>query len=216
MDQQLSQVLVAVLADAHQPRLAAGCPLPGNQTEPCRQVAPMRESLGLADGRDQRRGVHDADPRDCGQSPRVFIFFGKRRKLGLESGDPPIELPPLRLHVGDQHPHPRGQGAALVFSHQHDEIMFEFALALRHDNPTFQQDCAQLVDQSGSFANQAIPGPVQRLHIKLRRGLDEPIVNQHIATITDLDAKIAAQCIALSEQREQIQSRTGPKRIAPN
>ena len=46
------------------------------------------------------------------------------------------------------------------------------------------------------------------------------IVNQHIATITDLDEKIAAQCIALSEQREQIQSRTGfhwwPKRIAPN
>ena len=48
--------------------------------------------------------------------------------------------------------------------------------------------------------------------------VDEPIVNQHIATITDLDEKIAAQCIALSEQREQIQSRTGfhwwPKRIA--
>ncbi|MGB8899022.1 MAG: hypothetical protein WCC90_07190, partial [Methylocella sp.] len=37
----------------------------------------------------------------------------------------------------------------------------------------------------------------------------EPIVNQHIATITDLDEKIAAPCIALSEQREQIQSRTG-------
>ena len=89
-----------------------------------------------------------------------------------ERGDPPIELPPLRLNVGDQHPHPRGQGAALVFSHQHDEIMFEFALDLRHANPTFQQDCAQLVDQSGSLANQAIPGPVQRLHIKLRRGLD--------------------------------------------
>ena len=50
--------------------------------------------------------------------------------------------------------------------------------------------------------------------------VDEPIVNQHIATIADLDEKIAAQCIALSEQREQIQSRTGfhwwPKRIAPN
>ena len=29
--------------------------------------------------------------------------------------------------------------------------------------------------------------------------VDEPIVNQHIATITDLDEKIAAQCIALSE-----------------
>jgi transposase len=50
--------------------------------------------------------------------------------------------------------------------------------------------------------------------------VDEPIVNQHIATITELDEKIAAQCIALAEQREQIQSRTGfhwwPKPLAPN
>ena len=50
--------------------------------------------------------------------------------------------------------------------------------------------------------------------------VDEPIVNQHIATITELDEKIAAQCIALAEQPEQIQSRTGfhwwPKQITPN
>ena len=50
--------------------------------------------------------------------------------------------------------------------------------------------------------------------------VDEPIVNQHIATIAELDEKIAAQCIALAEQREQIQSRTGfhwwPNPIAPN
>ena len=50
--------------------------------------------------------------------------------------------------------------------------------------------------------------------------VDEPIVNKHIATIADLEAKIAARCIALTEQPEQIQSRTGfhwwPKPIAPN
>jgi transposase len=50
--------------------------------------------------------------------------------------------------------------------------------------------------------------------------VDEPIVNKHIATIAKLDDKIAAQCIALAEQPEQIQSRTGfhwwPKRIDPN
>ena len=83
MDQQLSQILVAVLADARQPRLAAGSPLPGNQTEPCRQVAPMRESLGLADGRDQRRRVHDADPRDCGQSPRGDQGFLEQERSSL-------------------------------------------------------------------------------------------------------------------------------------
>ena len=50
--------------------------------------------------------------------------------------------------------------------------------------------------------------------------VDEPIVNQHIATIAELDEKIAAQCIALAEQPQQIQSRTGfhwwPNQIAPN
>jgi hypothetical protein len=32
--------------------------------------------------------------------------------------------------------------------------------------------------------------------------VDEPIVNQHIATIAELDEKIAAQCTALAEQPE--------------
>ncbi len=50
--------------------------------------------------------------------------------------------------------------------------------------------------------------------------VDEPIVNQHIATIEELDATIARQCVALAKQREQIQSRTnfhwGPNPIIPN
>jgi transposase len=50
--------------------------------------------------------------------------------------------------------------------------------------------------------------------------VDEPIVNKHIATIEELDTKIAQQCIALAEQPEQIKSRTGfhwwPKPIIPN
>ncbi len=50
--------------------------------------------------------------------------------------------------------------------------------------------------------------------------VDEPIVNTHIATIEDLEATIANQCVALAGQREQIQKRTGfhwwPKRIVPN
>ena len=38
--------------------------------------------------------------------------------------------------------------------------------------------------------------------------VDEPIVNQHIATITDLDEKIAAQCIALSGHCHIVERRT--------
>ena len=39
--------------------------------------------------------------------------------------------------------------------------------------------------------------------------VDAPIVNKHIATIEELEARIATQCIALAEHREQNQSRTG-------
>jgi transposase len=50
--------------------------------------------------------------------------------------------------------------------------------------------------------------------------VDEPIVNRHIATIEELDARIAQQCVVLAEQPEQIKTRTGfhwwPKPIAPN
>jgi transposase len=50
--------------------------------------------------------------------------------------------------------------------------------------------------------------------------VDEPIVNKHIATIADLEEKIANQCVALAEQPEQIQTRINfhwwPKPINPN
>ena len=50
--------------------------------------------------------------------------------------------------------------------------------------------------------------------------VDEPIVNEHIATIADLEEKIANQCVALAEQPDKIQKRTGfhwwPKPITPN
>src|SRR3954468_15630664 len=55
MDQQLAQVLVSSLADPHESWLAAGRRLPRNQAQPCRKIATMFESLGLADGCNQSR-----------------------------------------------------------------------------------------------------------------------------------------------------------------
>ncbi len=50
--------------------------------------------------------------------------------------------------------------------------------------------------------------------------VDEPIANKPIATIEELEAKIAERSVALAEDPEQIKTRTGfrwwPKRIAPN
>ena len=51
-------------------------------------------------------------------------------------------------------------------------------------------------------------------------GVSKDFFEALLATFAELDEKIAAQCIALAEQREQIQSRTGfhwwPNPIAPN
>jgi transposase len=80
-------------------------------------------------------------------------------------------------------------------------------------------------------ANLKIPDGIRLIHLPpyspelqpaetLWPVVDEPIVNKHIATIEELDAKIAQQCVALTEQPEQIQSRTNfrwwPKPIIPN
>ena len=80
-------------------------------------------------------------------------------------------------------------------------------------------------------ANLKIPDGIRLIHLPpyspelqpaetLWSVVDEPIVNKHIATIEELDAKIAQQCVALVEQPEQIQSRTNfhwwPKPIIPN
>jgi transposase len=88
-----------------------------------------------------------------------------------------------------------------------------------------------VLDNAGWHANLKIPDGIRLIYLPpytpelqpaetLWSLVDEPIVNQHIATIEELEAKIAQRCIALAEQPEQIQSRTGfhwwPKRIAPN
>ena len=77
----------------------------------------------------------------------------------------------MRPHVGAPHPYPRAPTSAFLLFHQHDEILFEFALALGYNNPALQKDRAQLVDQSCPFAPQTVPGPVPRLHVESRLGL---------------------------------------------
>ncbi|AMY72314.1 hypothetical protein AKL17_3p0158 (plasmid) [Frigidibacter mobilis] len=38
--------------------------------------------------------------------------------------------------------------------------------------------------------------------------LDEPLVNRHFETLADLDAAVAAQCVALSTQPDRIRRQT--------
>jgi transposase len=49
--------------------------------------------------------------------------------------------------------------------------------------------------------------------------LDEPIVNRHFENLGDLDAAVAARCVALNGDRDLIRSQTGfhwwPNRVVP-
>jgi transposase len=88
-----------------------------------------------------------------------------------------------------------------------------------------------VLDNAGWHANLKIPDGIRLVYLPpytpelqpaetLRALVDEPIVNQHIASIEELDAKIAQQCVVLAERPEQIKTRTGfhrwPKPINPN
>jgi transposase len=79
-----------------------------------------------------------------------------------------------------------------------------------------------VLDNAGwhSVAGLKIPDGIRLVHLPpyspelqpaetLWALVDEPIVNKHIATIEELDAKIAQQCVVLAEQPEQIKTRTG-------
>lgn len=88
-----------------------------------------------------------------------------------------------------------------------------------------------VLDNAGWHANLKIPDGIRLVYLPpyspqlqpaetLSALVDEPAINQHIATIKELDAKIAQRCVALAEEPEQIQSPTnfhwGPKSIIPN
>ena len=50
--------------------------------------------------------------------------------------------------------------------------------------------------------------------------VDEPIVNKHFDTLAQLDAAVAAQCVALNADRSRVKGQAGfhwwPARVAPN
>lgn len=50
--------------------------------------------------------------------------------------------------------------------------------------------------------------------------VDEPVVNRHFDSLTDLDAVVAGQCIALNADRDRVRRQAGfhwwPDRVVPN
>ena len=158
MDQQLAQILVAALADPEQPRLAAGGRPAAEPAQPCRKIAATVESLAPC-RRLRSDAVAFSTPMPGIVVSRRASSFSSRPayELRIECCDPPVKLLPLRAHVLDQL---RIRGAEPAFpscsSSNADQVLLELAPALWNDDAALQQDCAQLVDQRRSLADQPV------------------------------------------------------------
>src|SRR5271170_1038691 len=167
MDQLPAQVFVTPLADPEQLRLAAGRELTGNQAKPRSEVAPAVEAFRPTDGGDKSGCDDRADAWDCRQPPSLFVLLHPADELGIEGGDPPVELLPLRASVGDEHDHPRAQAGSALFVHQYAQELLELPPALRRNHSSLQQNGAQLIDQGRPLPDQPVSRSMKRLHVKL-------------------------------------------------
>jgi hypothetical protein len=73
----------------------------------------------------------------------------------------------LRASVFDEQDHAWAQARSAALVHQHAQELLELPLALRRDQPSLQQNGAQLIDQSRPLTDQTVPRPMKGLHIEL-------------------------------------------------
>src|SRR3954468_1089857 len=130
MDQHLTQVAIAALADAQQPGLPACAGLPWYEPEPSGKATAPRERFAGSDRRDQGRRVQHTDARDGRQTTGGRVGPGLCGKLILESPDPPIEFAPLGLHVLNQRPHPRAERDVATLAQHRRKMLLQLAAPL--------------------------------------------------------------------------------------
>lgn len=94
-----SQILVAQLADAEQPCLAAGRVLSRNEPQPGCQVSSLSEADAVADGRNQCRRDDRSEPRNLHQALASIVLLGDAGKLGTGFFDLPFKLVPLMFQL---------------------------------------------------------------------------------------------------------------------
>lgn len=144
-DEQAVQVMVAGLGDAPQPRFAAAAVLPGNQFDPCGNLAAVGEFVAAAEAGEKRTGGGGAN---AGQLHETFAA----RVFACGLGDAAVV-------VGDQGVKPVGVG----------EQVADAAIGVA--GQVFQAD-ADLAPQAGHFLSLVISLPSQETWITLRKVRD--------------------------------------------
>ena len=133
--------------------LAADRMLFGYEPEPCREIARPPEVPRRRGERSQCRCDQRADPGDRHQSPRNIVFARPAGNLGLEPGDPIVEVTQA-IHV-DLRPRPRRLGQIPVGRPNH----FDQAAGIPRplgDLPELGRVAPQGVDRLRALSDQQL------------------------------------------------------------
>src|SRR5947209_2075910 len=174
LDEQDAQVAIATLRYLAEDRAIPSRDLLGDEPQPSGEVAAFWERIAIANGSHHRTGNDRPDPRHAHQPLATGISAGDGFDLARQALDALIEPAPVTSQVLDDVHHAwrqdiggRGQYARQLGAQE--------ALPLPHGNATLQQEGADLVDDAGALADEALAHSMQRLQIELfgRLGGDE-------------------------------------------
>ena len=115
------------------------------------------ENASPAPTRDDR-----SDARNAHQPLATGILARKGSDLARQAFDPLIQPTPVAGQILDQVNHARRQHRAACRENAWQPGTQE-APPLSHRDPTLQEEGADLIDDTGTLADQTLPHPVQRL-----------------------------------------------------
>ena len=115
----------------------------------------MVETFRSTDSGNERRRDNRAEARDRRQPVGLFVLLRPADEFSIKGCDPSIELRPLRAGVLDEQDHAWAQARSALFVHQHLQELVELPLALRRDQPSLQQNGAELIDQSRPLTDRS-------------------------------------------------------------
>ena len=206
MNEDLTQVAVAALADTEEPGLAAGRVLSGHKSEPGRELTAFVEGCTVADCGDDCCCDQRAYTGDLPQPHTGGIGGSNLFHLRIDGCDLLLEFLSLAPKQADQVAHTGRQIRVSVLEdlgHRH----LELARCLCEGHPTLKQEGSQLVDDRRSSRNQPVSHAVERLQIQLVIGLDRN--EAHILTVDSFGNRLRIKEVVLIRLHKRLHELSG-------
>src|SRR6266436_6245813 len=204
LNEEDAQVAIAALRYLAKDRAVSRRELLGDKTQPSGEVAALGERIPGADRRHHRAGDNRPDPRHAHQPLATGILARKGSDLARQTFDPLIQPTPVAGQILDEVNHARGQHRAACRENAWQPGTQE-APPLPHRDPTLQEEGADLIDDTGTLADQTLTHPVQRLQVQLigalrghelhRRALDRLGDRLRVAEVVLLSLRVGADVL---------------------